>query len=215
MLNGISRKNGNISAAWMGATALATVLCSLALGGGMDGAQAHAQMSEREIAAATRAYEIPAGRMSTALNQLADKSGVQVVYDTGLTRSLKTGGLSGSHTLNEALEKLLSGSGLNYELSADGKSALIVLAQAGATQNDASGATQLPPIEIGAANPALAAPPSQASDSQGSSQSGAGLGGRFTGYSVNPETPSLATKDNIPLMQTPGNVQVVTRQAME
>ena len=49
----------------------------------------------------------------------------------------------------------------------------------------------------------------------GSSQSGAGLGGRFTGYNVNPETPAVATKDGIPLNKMPANVQVVTRQAMD
>ena len=52
-------------------------------------------------------------------------------------------------------------------------------------------------------------------DRVGSSQYGAGLGGRFTGYTVDFGAPASATKDNTPILQTPANVQVVTRQAMD
>jgi iron complex outermembrane recepter protein len=53
------------------------------------------------------------------------------------------------------------------------------------------------------------------SDGPGSSQQGTGLGGRFTGYTVNVETPAVATKDNIPILQNPVSVQVVPRQLMD
>ena len=49
----------------------------------------------------------------------------------------------------------------------------------------------------------------------GSSQAGAGLGGRITGYTVDLGTAVTATKDGIPLLQAPMNVQVVTRQVMD
>jgi len=49
----------------------------------------------------------------------------------------------------------------------------------------------------------------------GSSQAGAGLGGRITGYTVDFGTPAAATKDGIPLLQAPTNVQIVTRQVMD
>jgi len=49
----------------------------------------------------------------------------------------------------------------------------------------------------------------------GSSRAGAGLGGRITGYTVDFGTPTAATKDGVSLMQTPTNVQVVTRQVMD
>jgi iron complex outermembrane recepter protein len=135
----------------MGATALVTAFGALAFGAGADGAHAHAQMPERELSANVRVYEIPAGTMSTALNRLADESGVQIVYDSQLTRALTTRGLSGRHTLNAALSRLLSGTHLNYELSDDGKSAVIVLAQAdNGVRNDARNGEMepLPPIDI-------------------------------------------------------------------
>ena len=49
----------------------------------------------------------------------------------------------------------------------------------------------------------------------GSSQTGAGLGGRFTGYTADFGTPVSATKDNTPILQTPVNIQVVPRQVMD
>jgi iron complex outermembrane receptor protein len=52
-------------------------------------------------------------------------------------------------------------------------------------------------------------------EAPGSSQYGAGLGGRFTGYTVNFETPAVATKDNIPILQNPVSVQVVPREVMD
>jgi len=152
MAKRVSRRSGDAGSMLMGATALATVLGAFTLGGA-DGAHAHAQMPDREIAEIVRDYAIPAGRMSTALTRLADASGVVIVYDTSLTRSLTTHGLEGAHTLNAALRKLLSGSGLNYEVAADGKSVLIVLAQNDAVRNDAGGAEALPTIDIGAEKP--------------------------------------------------------------
>jgi len=64
----------------------------------------------------------------------------------------------------------------------------------------------LPPVEV------VAAPEGEG---PGSSQGGAGLGGRFTGYTVDLSTPAEATKDNIPILQTPANIQVVPRQVMD
>ena len=209
----------------MGATALVTALSALAFGAGADGAHAHAQMPEKEIAAAVRSYQIPAGRVSTALNQLADESGVQIVYDTGLTRSLKTRGLTGPHTLGAALAKLLSGTGLHYELSEDGKSVLIVLAQNDTgTRTDASGAEALPPIDVGAAQPLSdgGAGPATGSAAGNGTDIGPGNNGQIcasgicndpTSYSA--PVKSLGTKVNTRAIETPLAVKVVTQQMLE
>jgi iron complex outermembrane recepter protein len=55
----------------------------------------------------------------------------------------------------------------------------------------------------------------QTTDRPGSSVAGAGLGGRFTGYTVDFTTPAVTTKDNTPILQVPSNVQVVPRQVMD
>jgi iron complex outermembrane receptor protein len=74
----------------------------------------------------------------------------------------------------------------------------------------------LPTIDVGAAQPATHDSDGQkGNEAPGSSQYGAGLGGRFTGYAVNLETPAVATKDNIPILQNPVSIQVVPREVMD
>jgi outer membrane receptor protein involved in Fe transport len=40
-------------------------------------------------------------------------------------------------------------------------------------------------------------------------------GGRFTGYSVDLDKPAAASKSNIPLIRTPGAIQVVPREVLD
>jgi len=98
----------------------------------------------------------------------------------------------------------------------------------------AAGQEALPTIDIGArrtttrkprpqkpaaaqpdADAAVARQPAIDSEKPGSSQDGAGLGGRFTGYSVNAETPAVSAKSNIPLIRNPVSIQVITRQTLD
>ncbi|MBG0812529.1 TonB-dependent receptor [Methylosinus sp. H3A] len=192
----------------MSATAIASVMSAIAFGSNADRAEAHAQMSQREISEIVRSYDIPAGPISTALNSVADASGVRIVYDSRLTRSHRTRGLTGQHSLAEALSEVLSGTGLKYELSPNGKSVVIVLAQATEVRNDANpeGATPLPTIDIGHESNA---------DRAGRRAGGApqGPGDRMTGYKA--ENASSAMKMDTPLLKTPVAVQVVTRQLMD
>lgn len=161
--------------------------------------------SPAQASTAAQTYEIPAGPVAAALNRLADKSGAELVYDSKLTRDRKTQGLNGRHTLGEALDKVLSGTGLVYRLSSDGREVAIMLAQNDtATQTDA-GSIAMPTVDITA----------NSEESPGSSQGGAGLGGRFTGYTVDLNTPAVATKSNIPILQNPVSIQVVPRQVMD
>jgi iron complex outermembrane receptor protein len=192
----------------MGATAILTAMGALAFGSNADRAEAHAQMPQKEIAEIVRSYDIPAGPISTALNSVADASGVRIVYDSRLTRSYRTRGVSGSHSLAAALSEVLSGTGLSYELSPNGKSVLIVLAQAGDTRNDASagGATPLPTIDIGSE-------PNRPTSRPGSGAGSQGPGDRHTGYNA-VRAPSTLKTDT-PLLKTPIAVEVVTRQTMD
>ncbi len=71
---------------------------------------------------------------------------------------------------------------------------------------DASGAvTSLPAVDVVGAE----------GEAPGNSVNGAGLGGRFTGYTVDIESPAAATKSDIPILQTPGSIQVMPRQLMD
>lgn len=67
------------------------------------------------LAQASRAtLDISAGPLSTALNQLAAQTGLQVLVDSQLVAGVSTPGLSGSYTPEEALNALTSGTLLRY-----------------------------------------------------------------------------------------------------
>jgi iron complex outermembrane receptor protein len=158
--------------------------------------------------AAARAYAIPRGSIALALTQLADESGVRMIYRTRLTKDLTTPGLSGTYTLNEALDALLSGTGLGYKVMEDGRAVAIILAQADDGVRSDAGAEALPPIDVGAEE--------RRHDgmSRGKGEGG-GPGGRFTGYAADPAKPAAASKTNVPLLQSPMNIQSVTREMLD
>lgn len=200
----------------MGVVVVGATLSALAFGA--DGASAHARMPQHELTEAARAYDIPASSVASALNRLADESGAQIVYDSRLTRAMRTPGLSGRHTLAQALARLLSGTGLDYEVAADGRSATILLAQAGGTRNDAGGAQALPPIDVGAAQPR------QEAAQGGGTQAPAGLrsatgpavqnttAGPVRGYQA---LTARAARLDTPIQQLPMSVQVIPRKVID
>lgn len=189
----------------MGAAIVATTLSALALEPGADGARAHARMPPSELAAAVRSYEIPAGSVATALNRLADASGAQIVYDARLTRAMRTAGISGRHRLDEALGRLLSGTGLDYELAANGRTVSILLAQADTEAWTDAGFEPLPPIDIAAAERAV----------DGKTAYGAERGA-ITEGSGTYTTPLVTVAGKVPLprKEIPQSVTVVTREQM-
>lgn len=62
---------------------------------------------------APRAVAIPAGPLTPALNRLAAQTGLQLLFDAGLTRGKTTRGASGSLTPAQALDELLAGTGVS------------------------------------------------------------------------------------------------------
>lgn len=160
---------------------------------------------------APQAYEIAPGPMADALSRLADESGAHLVFDAAIARHVVTRGVHGKRTLEEALDELLTGTRLGYRVDPEGRAVMIVLAQNGAMQNDAVGAEALPTIDIGAEEKGQ----NERGERPGSSIKGSGTGGRFTGYTVDPEAPSIAGKSNVPIVQTPYAVQTITRQTMD
>lgn len=184
---------------------------------GPDGVRAHALMPQQELTQAARDYEIPASSIAAALNRLADESGAQIIYDSRLTRAMKTRGLSGRLTLGEALAQLLSGTGLDYEVSADGRSVAIVLAQAGGTRSDAGGPQALPPIDVGAATERTRQATSDPAPAP-AAQNGSGppvrntTAGPVRGYQA---LTTRATRFETPIQHLPMSVQVIPRKVID
>lgn len=69
---------------------------------------------------ASRAFDIPAGALSTALNRLAESGGLQLVYDAAITAGIQSQGISGNYQPQAALQQLLGNSGLSYRVAENG-----------------------------------------------------------------------------------------------
>ncbi len=63
--------------------------------------------------------DIPAQPLSAALHQLAEQTGLQLVYETRLALDHRSPAVVGSLSAREALERLLQGSGLQFQFLGD------------------------------------------------------------------------------------------------
>lgn len=123
-----ARKSANISGANIGLATAAmptasrraglmagsAMLCALGLYGlpGHAFAQANVAGTARTIT-----YAIPASPVSAALASFSAASGVQLVYDSSLTTGLRSGGVSGARTPEQALGAILAGTGLRWRFT--------------------------------------------------------------------------------------------------
>lgn len=145
----------------------------------------------------SHSLQIPAGQLSTALNQLAEASDLQMVYDTDMAQGLKSPALSGNYTPTQALQKLLQGSGLGYQLADNGT--VTISRQAPSAQPQSSQAAPeaavLPTVRV------------------------KGQAEYDTEDPYNPDynrsNAVTATKSDAPIMETPVSIQVVPQQVLK
>ena len=71
-------------------------------------------VADSAIASVREPTHIVAQGLGPALKQLAQSRGLQVLYLSNTVRNVRTNGANGDMTANEALEQLLSGTGLTY-----------------------------------------------------------------------------------------------------
>lgn len=95
---------------------------------GAAGAPA-AAWAQSDTALRTRTYrfEIPAQRLDIALARVSQVSGVQMLYDSALATGRRSAAISGTFTVQEALVRLLAGTGLRARFTSGGS---IVITQA-------------------------------------------------------------------------------------
>jgi len=149
MARGFIRRTNSSKGKAMGSTLAAMAMGAVALGSGAPGSTAQASIPPQPGADVVRTYAIPAGSMAGALSAFADANGFHLLYDTRLTKALKTPGLSGTYSPEQGLGLLLSGSGISYRFVRKGKAVSIVLAQADTgVQSDAGGTMALPTVEV-------------------------------------------------------------------
>jgi iron complex outermembrane recepter protein len=160
---------------------------------------------------AIRHYNIPAGPMATTVNQLAETGGIQAIYDTQVTQGRVSKGLQGSYSTEAALQKLLAGTGLVYSLS-DG------------TATIRAGAKPLPKplLPVANPNPSNPEPMSESTLPKVTVEADADNPYDDTTWQTDPYNTdyvlpkaTAGTKTNTPVMETPLNVQVISKQVLK
>jgi iron complex outermembrane receptor protein len=121
----------------------ASLLVLWAFGLPMTPAEAQ-QASAAAPAGQAVAFDIPAESLNDALLSFADKAGMKVFYGVDRVEGLRSGAVVGSFTPQEALSRLLAGTGLTYRVTGVGSVALEKLPAVTAS----AGALTLPPVQV-------------------------------------------------------------------
>ena len=140
-------------------------------------------------------YQIRSQTMDKALVDFSLKSGLQVIADGKLTAGVKSPGVSGRYSQEQALQKLLAGTGVKVQSNRNGTVTLekAVVAQPQSRAATASAITLKPMTVVGEA---VQDPNDPYNES----------------YTVT--NSSTATKTDTPIMETPVSIQVVPRAVM-
>lgn len=110
---------------------LLAAACALALAGGAAYAQ-------------SRDFDVPAGDLKAALDAYARQSGVQLIYRVEDVRGVRTQGASGALPTEEALARILTGTGFSISRDASGAIAVVSGASQGRTEGGARTTTAPP-----------------------------------------------------------------------
>ncbi|WP_347988632.1 TonB-dependent receptor [Methylomonas sp. AM2-LC] len=140
-------------------------------------------------------FDIPAQSLAGALIRFSAATGLQVLYEGDIASQIKSPELKGRYTSEDALQKLLQGSGLNYRYS---NSKTITLEKAVAPA--VSPINQADPITL----PKVNVVGNAVYD----------VKDPYNQDYVLPDA-NVGTKTDTPIMETPLNVQVVSKQVMK
>lgn len=130
-------------------------------------------------------FNIPSQPLSTALRQFSQAANLELFFDAALTEGLRTPGLSGTYVPEQALQRLLAGTGLRYRFTSPSTVTLErqVAQESGAERE----ALQIEPVIVREERAAT--------------------------YKV--EGTSSATKTDTPLRDIPQSIQIIPREVIE
>ena len=131
-------------------------------------------------------YQIAPGPLGSALTQFGVQAGVTISFDTQQARDLTTGGLEGSYSIEEGLDRLLANSGLQAERQHNGGYVLVASRIQSALE---LGATEVVTNQLGTVTE--------------------GTGSYTPGYIA------TATRMVLKPRETPQSISVITRQYMD
>lgn len=135
----------------------------------------------------SRNYNIAKQPLYSALSALAEQAGIQFVYSAEMVKNLTSPGVQGQHTIEQALQKLLSGSGISFRRTGPNTVAL----ELNKSAKDPNTTTLKAMTVVGKSNP----------DNDP------------TTYKVT--NASTATKTDTPIMETPYSIKVVPHQVLQ
>jgi iron complex outermembrane receptor protein len=135
-------------------------------------------------------FHIPAQSLSSALLQFSEDTGIKTFFSADVARNIKTSGVSGSYTPQQALDKLLANTGIAYRFT-DTQSVTLSVApkNSGTETTTLKAMTVVGKAKYDANDPydkRYAAPNS-----------------------------SFATKTDTPIMETPLNIQVLPKAVLD
>ncbi|SLM50083.1 Ferrichrome iron receptor [Nitrospira japonica] len=120
------------------------------------GAIAHAEEAQVAMSEPMYTFDIPSQPLSSAIDEFIKVTNWQVGYGADITRGVVSPGVSGRHSAREALDGMLSGTGLTYRSSSDdtvtlerATSSLVAPVVAGAAAGAAAGAVVAASAEEG------------------------------------------------------------------
>ena len=146
--------------------------------------------TEEAAKASSRNYSIAKQPLYSALSALAEQAGIQFVYRAEMVKNLNSPGVQGQYTAEEALQKVLSGTGISFRRTGPNTVALEKVPQ---QLNKADPTTLKVMTVIG----------TSAQDVNDPYNKSYAVTNSFT-----------ATKTDTPIMQTPVSIQVVPRAVM-
>ncbi|WP_347987584.1 TonB-dependent receptor [Methylomonas sp. AM2-LC] len=151
-------------------------------------AAAHGETST-DTASIRHNYHISGGSLGQALRQFATNSGLLYSAEVELTEGKTTVGLDGDYTVEEGFKKLLAGSGLTYSITSDNSVAIKV------ADAESNTTTTLPKVNV----------------------VGNTIYDVKDPYNEDYVLPNATagTKTETPIMETPLNVQVISKQVLK
>ena len=158
-------------------------------------------------------FNIPPQSLSSAILALSQAAKLKIFFDATITRGINSPGLIGQYSSEQALRKLLEKSGIRYSLTDSGSIKLQVTPAAQPIKAPETKLAQPKPKLNPVAAPDEAAPPTLETMK---------VSGKFEyqaddPYNTNYVLPSATagTKTDTPIMETPLNVQVISKQVLK
>ncbi|MBK0065019.1 MULTISPECIES: TonB-dependent siderophore receptor [unclassified Acinetobacter] len=152
---------------------------------------------------AATSINIPAQSLDTALQQLAQQNGVQILFVSDLVKGLQSSKLQGQLTLEQASERLLQQTHLQLKPLGEGRYSIVKI-----SSDDSRPVTIMPKLVSGAKGESATSLPLISLQAQ---QAGTTDGTQ----SYTTRSMSTATKMNLSMRETPQAVTVITNQRIQ